>query len=231
MKRVANLAPHGRRSLACLAALALLHTPTTAAAEGDGAYGRLAGDLGLSLELGVSEALGGEAVAGESLAVRTAAIYLHTVGLAAQYNDALGAEVAPLARSVVGTLELRPLFLGRFAQDMERGPAHLDLFVDSFALGLGVYASWWREALCGGAASCTDHGMELALGFELPLLPRASSPFLALRGALRWSLLDPAPFDSALPERPRTTGMLTLTLGYRHLFEVHLVDASDTLPK
>ncbi len=208
-------------------AVAVLSAPAAAAAD-DGVYGRLDGDLALSLELGISEALrfdgGGDGAAwGESLAARFGVHYLQTVVLYAHYNDALGVEAQPLARALSGGVELRPLFLGRWGQGLERGPAHLDLLLDSIGLGLGVYGAWLRPSDCG--AGCPDHGMETSLGFELPLLPQANTPFIALRGAVRWSLRAPQTMEAM----PSPTGLLTLSLGYHHLFETHLVDAGDRL--
>jgi hypothetical protein len=71
--------------------------------------------------------------------------------------------------------------------------------------------------------ACADLGMELSAGIELSLLPQANAPFVSLRGALRWSLVehDPA-FESLGP-----MGFVTLSLGYHHLFQTHLVDAGD----
>jgi hypothetical protein len=204
-------------------------TPAHAQEDADGSYGRLEGDLTLSIEAGASAALrSGESASG-SLAARAGTFYLHTVGLIVQYNDALELEEAPLARSIVGAIELRPLFLGRFAQDMERGPAHLDLFADSFGLGLGIYGSWQSERQCVEMPMgrlprpCRDLGMELSVGAEIPFLGRANSPFVGLRAAVRWSLVDAPPLQQDLPPQL----MLTLSFGYHHVLLVHLVDAGD----
>lgn len=190
----------------------------------DGSYGRLDGDLSLSIETGASVAFRAQEPAGGSLAVRGGLLYLHTVGVMAQYNDALGIDAAPMARSIVGTVELRPLFLGRFAEDQQQGPAHLDLLADSFALGLGIYGSWQSDDYCQ-ASPCRDLGMELSMGAEVSILPQANSPFFGLRGAVRWTFqesgggYDPDPFPPQF--------MLTLSFGYHHVLLVHLVDPSD----
>jgi hypothetical protein len=200
-----------------------LASPTVVMAA-DGAYGRLDGDLAFSIEAGVSEAW-----PGESLATRGRALYLQTAGVFVQYDDALGVDVQPLARSLVAGLELRPLFLARFAEDLERGPAMVDLWLDSFGIGLGVYRSWHNEGYCnppGDLRPCRDLGMELSTGFELPLLPHHDGPFLGLRIALRWSLDE----QSAAFDGPAPSSLTTLSLGYRHLFDLHLVDAADRLP-
>jgi len=206
----------------CTGALTIA-TPAVAAAS-DGAYGRLDGDFSLSLEAGISEAL-----PGESLAARGRALYLQTAGIFVQYDDGLGADVQPLARSLVGGLEIRPLFLARFAEDLERGPPTLDLWLDSIGVGLGIYRSWHTDGSCSTPAEprrCRDLGMELSTGFELPLLPQHDAPFLGLRVAMRWSLDEQsAALDSLAP-----TALATLSLGYRHLFDLHLTDAADRLP-
>jgi len=187
----------------------------------DGAYGRFDGDLTLSLEVGVSETLS-QSIEGESIAARAGASYLQTIGLYAQYNDSLGLRAVPMRRAISGGIEVKPLFLGRWSQNLEQGPALLDLWLDSFALGMGIYGAWLQPC-----QSCTDHGMELSIGMELPLLAHASAPFIALRGAARWSLVD-GPSDFS---RPPARALLTLAIGYHHLFATHIVDAADRLPR
>src|SRR5262245_16218980 len=181
------------RAVRLVAYVAALMPSAAWAQDGDGSYGRLDGDLSLSIEAGASVALRAGEPASGSLAGRVGMLYLHSVGLMAQYNDALGLDEAPLARSVAGTVEIRPLFLGRFAQDVEQGPAHLDLFADSFGVGLGIYGGWQSPDYCGDAMpgrSCTDVGMEFSMGAEVSILPQANSPFFGFRGALRWSLQE-----------------------------------------
>lgn len=196
----------------CLASL------PRAASASDGAYGRLDGDLSMSATLGVSQAF-----PGETLHVGAGALYLSSVGLYAQYDESFGRGSPPLERAAAGGVQVRPLFLGRFARDLEQGPAHLDLWVDSLALGLGLFHARHTGQACPGATeSCGRTGVEVALGLELPLLPRISGPFLALRGALRVAA-DPEPDAGAV------SGLLSLAIGYRHMFLVHLVDAGDGL--
>lgn len=209
-----------------------LGTPAAWADPTDGAYGRFGGDLGLSLEAGVSEAIGAEPHRGEALALRAGALYVQTVGLAVQYDEGLGVDALPMRRAVAGTVELRPLFWGRFTENLEQGPAVLDLWLDSLALSVGIFGAWPQRRFCDGLAEapvsrCPDYGMQLGLGFELPLIGDASAPFIGLRSALRWSLRE----RSAAFESPPVSGLLTLTLGYRHLFDTHLVDAADRLPR
>ena len=224
-----------RAVLVVLFVVSTAASPNVAAAD-DGAYGRLSGDLGVSIEAGITEGLGAEPQAGEALATRLGLIYLQTVGIAFQYDEGLGVEALPMRRAIAGMVELRPLFWGRFSENMEQGPAFLDLFVDSFAIAVGMFGAWPRSRFCDAEATsaapppgrgCPDYGMQAGLGFELPLLPRASAPFIGLRGAMRWSLRE----RSAAFDAPPISGLLTLTPGYRHLFETHIVDASDRLPQ
>jgi hypothetical protein len=112
--------------------------------------------------------------------------------------------------------------LGRWASALERGPAWLDLFVDSLALGMGLYGAWPQS----GADITPHHGLELSLGVALPLVAQASAPFVALRAALRWPLADADPNAMA----GGTAGLLTLSIGYHQLFGANLVDAGDPLP-
>jgi len=216
----------GRLAAGSCVVATVLGCPAVAAGA-DGAYGRLDGDLGLAVAVGVSEAF-----PGESLAARGGALYLQSAGIFVQYDDGLGMAAQPMARSLVAGLEVRPLFLGRFASDLEQGPAVLDLWLDSWSLGLGVLHVWGGDD-CGAAPDdpapervCGGFGMEGSTGFELPLLPRHDGPFVGLRLALRW----PGDTGSAAVEAPGPTTLVTLTLGYRHLLDVHLVDAADRLP-
>ena len=110
-----------------LTAAAVIGSWSARTAADDGVYGRFDGDLTLSLEAGVSEAFGDESARGESLAARAGAFFVSTVGIVGQYNDSLGSDAQPVRRSLLGGVELRPLFLGRFAEDLERGPAHLPM--------------------------------------------------------------------------------------------------------
>jgi len=197
--------------------------PTTAQASStdDGAYGRLDGDLGLSLQTGVAETF-----PGESLQLRGAISYLSTAGLYLRYNDSLEAAAQPILRAIGGGVELWPLFLGRFAEDLERGPALLDLFVDSLSLSLGFFQAWLAGAQCPNPSgvTCTELDMEAGLSVELPLLPSSTGPFIALHGALTW------PLGEARSHR-EMGGRLALCLGYRQLLDAHLVDAADRLPR
>jgi hypothetical protein len=200
--------------IALAAALAALTTTTSARAEEDGVYGRLDGDLELRVEAGAGFASGGP-----SLAAGVSALYLGTAGFYAHYTDALGTPGADVTRSIAAGLHLEPLFLARYASDLEHGPARLDLLIDSFGVEIG---SFWSAPRGYGLAA--EPGLELAATLAVPLRARVSGPFLALRGALRLRQDDAA---SAL-ER---TGLFSLTLSFRTVLPVHLVDAGDRLAR
>jgi hypothetical protein len=211
-----------RSPLAIAAALLVLWVKPAAAS--DGAYGRLEGDATLGAELGGSYLLAPAPARGPSLAVRASFVYLHTVGVAMQYDDLLGSSEA-VARTLSGAVEIRPLFIGRFSRNLEQGPAHLDLLLDSFGLLLGAWGSFERDPGCG--RRCGAHGMEFGAGIQVPFLPQASTPYLGLRAVVRWTLSD---LDAAHPTPP-PIGLLTLTVGYQQLFAIHLVDAADRIER
>ena len=200
-----------RRAVTALAAaLALLTAAPPLRAEGDGVYGRLDGDLELRAEAGASFASGGP-----SLAVGAAALYLNTAGLYARYTDALGSRGADVTRSIAAGLVLQPLFLARYGSDFEHGPPRLDLLVDSFGLEIG---SFW--AAPRGLGLRATPGLELAATLAVPILARASGPYLAFRGALRLRQDDAA----AAVDR---AGLLSVTLSFHQVIPIHLVDAGD----
>lgn len=197
---------------AALAALTL--TAAARAADDDGAYGRLDGDLELRVEAGAGFASGGP-----SLAVGASALYLGTAGFYAHYTDALGTRGADVTRSIAAGLHLEPLFLARYASDYEHGPARLDLLVDSFGLEVG---SFWSAPRGYGLAS--EPGLELAATLAVPLLAQSNGPFLAFRGALRLRQDDAA---AALDR----AGLFSVTLSFRTTVRAHLVDTGDRLAR
>ena len=221
--------PGARRGVAAAAfAIAATAGLASARAEGDrergsptrvdandGFYGRFDGDLELRLHAGAAFAKGGPA-----LAASVTALYLSSVGVYAHYTDALGSDAPWVARSIATGVILAPLFLARFGRNLEQGPAHLDLFIDS--LGFEVGAFWDAPR---GAGLRPAAGLELALVLGVPILPRASGPFLGLRGALRFRADDAAARASGdIIDRG---AVLSLTLGWNQILPAHLVDAGD----
>ncbi len=151
-----------------------LHAPLPGS---DGVYGRFDGSLQLSLSAGAElEASDPRA------ALRLAGHYFWTAGAYLRYSDALGAESERPLRVLSLGVDVRPLFLPRFALDVEQGPALLDLTLDSFSLTSGAYFAQPQVGSFGD-----DRGFELGLGLGVPLLAEAAGPWLELRGERRFA--------------------------------------------
>ncbi len=148
--------------------------PTDRIDETDGVYGRLDGDVTLTAGLGA------ELGAGTRAAALVRGLFYHSAGLVLGYSDSLGRSLDP-ERTFFGGVELRPLFLPRWALDLEFNEALLDLTLDSLSLGAGAYAS-------GGGPSGSRGGVEFSMGMGIPLLARAQGPWLEARGFLRPAL-------------------------------------------
>jgi hypothetical protein len=137
------------------------------APQGDGVYGRFDADLDAAVAAGV--ALGSIEPAPALRATvhhySTAGVYVGTVlPLAATSEDSL------LSFGV----DLRPTFLPRWSENLQQGPARLDLALDSISLAIGPY---FRFAEHG-----ESRGLETSLGLGVPLLSSASGPFIEARG-------------------------------------------------
>ncbi|NUP05257.1 MAG: hypothetical protein HOW73_04260 [Polyangiaceae bacterium] len=185
----------------------------------DGSYGRIEGDLLFVGEIGAGVALGGP-----QLETHLSLLYLSTAGGYARYSESFENEDAPYARMLSFGFELRPLFLGRYALDMEKGPPHLDLFLDSLTLVVGATWSSPRRAEFD-----PEPGIELGLGIEFPFLPSASGPYLGVLGLARWNADDIANrVDRDFLERGST---LVFTLAWHQIFDANLVDFRDPPPR
>jgi len=147
-----------------------------AAQDVGGAYGRLEGDLVLSVE-----ALGalsdGPDLAG-ALSVAARARYLEMTGLAVGYDRAFSSTRRDALWLAV---DFRPTWLARFTSDRERGPRWLDLLIDSIGIELG--GAWLRPGEPLGAGG--GFGFVLGSGVELPLL-WSRGDGLMLRVGARW---------------------------------------------
>lgn len=182
----------------------------------DGSHGRFDGDLAIAVAAGATVGPRGPRATGD-LRLR----YLSTAGIFASYEDgaAIGSNVDPRRALALG-LELRPLFFARWATDREVGSPRLDLFIDSFGLEFGVAFAQPEGARFGARPA-----LQLGVGLELPIFPRASGPFVALHGGARWS-------DAVLSGGP-TTGpsdralYLTIAIGWQQLFGGDVVDLGD----
>lgn len=171
----------GQRTVAgACAAVALLLGAGRARAEwppsaaDDGVYGRFGGDTDISLKLGGM--LRDEGVAGS---VGGSMHYYSLLGVTADYSESLAADASD-ARSFSVGLELRPLFLPRWALGHERGPAWLDLSLDSLAAGFGAYFS---DAEVDGR---NTRGLWVSLGAGVPLLGSAAGPWVEVRALRRF---------------------------------------------
>lgn len=151
----------------------------------DGVYARLDGSITLS------GGVGAELEDGEPRAqLRVAAHYLWTAGIYARYSDAFGsAEERPQRVASFG-VDLRPLFLPRFALDYEQGPALLDLALDSLSLTAGAYFASppARELDTTSQRDFGDRrGFETGLGLSVPLCGSARGLWLDARAERRFA--------------------------------------------
>lgn len=158
----------------------------------DGAYGRFEGDVDLGF--GVGPEFDGDSTRAH---LRASAHYFSMIGIAGAFAEDVASDTPRLSRLVSIELDLRPAFLPRFANDMQQGPGVLDLTLDSISLGLGVY--WATPA---DQAFGDERGFELSAGLAVPLIGRASGPFLEARGLWRHP-------DSGVP--PRAAGVILLS--------------------
>jgi len=162
----------------CLAALSLFGRTASAhwppAPESDGVYGRLRGDTDASLKLG-----GLISRSRFSGSIGASVHYYSLVGITGDYSQSLDSDPAQLRSFSIGT-ELRPLFLPRWLGGHERGPAWLDLTLDSVSIGFGAYFSRASEPI--GAS----RGVWMSIGLGVPVLGRASGPWLEVRELRRW---------------------------------------------
>ncbi|GAC1358183.1 MAG: hypothetical protein NVSMB47_11160 [Polyangiales bacterium] len=198
--------------------LLLLGGGVAQAAEDDGAYGRLDGDVTLVAGVGGGVDLkSGKPVGHAELRAR----YLEAAGVYFAYEEreGLGATLGhgDVRRALFAGLELRPLFPARFLKHYEGGRAFANLVLDS--LGIDVGPTWaFRE----GSATRRP-GWLLGLGVELPMIGEAQGPWLRVSTSVRWS-----------PERlegdddPGGRAVLTtLTLAWHQPVTAHLADGGD----
>lgn len=143
--------------------------------SGDGVYGRFDGDLDLGLGLGAELGSAGHAAP----ALRATAHYFSIAGVYANGRIKAGDESAP---SLFGVgVDLRPLFVPRWAKGLQTGCALFDLTLDSLSLSLGAF---WASS--GAPGSEAHRGFDAQLGLGIPLLASAAGPWLEARGALRY---------------------------------------------
>ena len=205
---IARIAPS---ALALRVGIASAQTATV-----DPSYGRIEGDIEVAFGAGAVIAPRGPRAEGE-LRFR----YLETAGLLATYEDAgaFGAAAEPPRALILG-LELRPLFLFRWLEGHETGRARFDLAVDS--IGFEMSAVWQQPS---GAGFGSQRGFEAALAVEVPVLERASGPWIGLRGGLRWS--ERALGSGAVVGADDWQAIVAFTLAWHQVLAVHVVDWGD----
>lgn len=192
-----------------------------ARAEGvrDASYGRASGDVSVSAGLGAT--LGPRAPRAEAeLRLR----YMWMAGLFGTYEEGplVGSSAAP--RRVLATgLELRPLFIGRWLNGLEWGSPYADLTVDSLALELGAVFVQPEGKVLGARP-----GLQAGLGLEVPVLPRASGPWIGVHGGARWS--DVVLGGGEITGPSDRSLYLTLSLSWQQVIGTHVVDAGDRAP-
>lgn len=161
----------------------------------DGVYGRLDGSVNLGLGAGA------ELEAGEPrAALRASGHFLSTAGVYLRYEDGFGSNHERPMRAVSFGIDVRPLFLPRFALDLQQGPALLDLTLDSLSLNAGAYFAQPQADSFG-----RERGFDLGLGFGVPLCGQAKGLWLEARAERRFA------------DRGEHAWLLSLALAY-HTF-------------
>jgi hypothetical protein len=140
----------------------------------DGVYHRFDGDLDLGLAVGAEFGSAGSAAP----IVRGSAHYFSIAGLYAGGRFKAGTDSAPSLFDL--GVDVRPLFVPRWAKGYETGPALFDLTLDSLSLSLGAF---WSDQ---SSTRPAGRGFEAAFGFGLPLFSSAAGPWLEARAALRY---------------------------------------------
>jgi hypothetical protein len=150
----------------------------------DGVYDRFDGDLELGLALGAELGSAGN----PAPIVGGSAHYFSMAGLYAAGRFKAAGNSAPALFDL--GVDVRPLFVPRWAKGYETGPAFFDLTLDSLSLSLGAFWAAKSELRSGA------RGFEAGFGFGLPLWGTAAGPWLEARGALRYP--DSGPREEAL---------------------------------
>jgi hypothetical protein len=209
---------------AAAACIASLCVASRAHAEaGDGAYGRLEGDMTLVTGLGAS-VIPGEP--GGASAYGTADVrmrYLDAVGAVVQYEEGEAfrrvEDYGAIRRAFYAGVEIRPLFPIRFLQAMEKRRFD-DLVLDSIGLEL---ASIWTAR----AGNDTQRpGFLVGLGFEIPFFGQANGLWARVATSMRWSAerLEGA---SAASDPGGRVITLSLGLAWHQVLRTHAVEAGD----
>lgn len=190
------------------------------AVQKDTTYGRIDGDVGIVVGAGL--AVGPDSPRG-ALDLRFR--YIETAGIFFSYEDGamFGGGAEPV-RVLAGGIELRPLFVGRWLKGLELGNPRADLMIDSLGFELGGFFAQPQ-----GEQFASRPGMQVGLGLEVPILPRASGPWVGLHGGMRFS-------DAELGGKPSSDPadkafFLAITLEWHQIVGTHAVDALDRAPR
>jgi hypothetical protein len=212
-----------RLALTALSLASISFAAGSAHAEpGDGAYGRLKGDL--TIVAGV----GGGIVAKSDRKLVSGDLrlrYLDVLGAAFIYEEADALKSSDpshgdVHRNFIAAIEIRPLFPIRFLKNMESDQRFFELVVDSIGLELGTVWTM-REG-----NSTRRPGLLAGLGVEVPLAAAATGPWLRLATSVRWSAerLDGV---SAADDPGGRAVVFSLGLAWHQVFGGRAVDAGD----
>ncbi|HVJ19642.1 MAG TPA: hypothetical protein VM686_29680 [Polyangiaceae bacterium] len=172
----------------------------------DGVYGRFDGDLDLGFGAGGRFDGSSERF---SLGTRLSAHYFSLAGVYLEYADAFG-QSDTAARSLGFGVDVRPLFVPRWSQDMQGGSAFGNLTLDSISLALGAYYAQPEDMDFGD-----ERGFSASLGIAFPLALYATGPWLELRGGLE------------LPDRGDTRGTVLALLSFHYVAVTPLSPESE----
>jgi hypothetical protein len=208
-------------TVAGVAAALALPGATARADDGafDPAHGRVDGDIGLVVGVG-----GAVAPRGPRAEAEVRLRYLETAGLFATYEAGVLGSMSEPQRVFTGGLEIRPMFLFRWLKGHETGNARFDLAVDSVGLDLGAMVYEPQ-----GTGLAWQGGFEVGLGVELPVLERATGPWIGVRGLLRWS--EAALGSGVVSNADDRQAVLVVTLAWHQIVTWHVADLGDRAPE
>jgi hypothetical protein len=171
-----------------------------ASGSGDGVYGRFDGLFDVALNVGA--AFDADGPSGEALA---SVHYMFMAGIYASYADAFSDGDRATRRSLSFGVDVRPAFIPRWSNDLQLGKSFFDLVIDSISLGVGAY---FREPNKGSFGD--RRGLEVSLGFGVPLTSDVEGPWLGARGYLRWD-------DPGATSAPSAQAIGLATLGWHFM--------------
>lgn len=201
-------------------ALALVSSPSRALASDrdrvDTSYGRLEGDLAVGA--GVGSAFGPR---GPRAALDLRLRYLWTAGLFVTYEDGpLWSSSAEPRRAFAMGVEIRPFFLARWANGYETGNPWIDLSIDSLGLELGAVFVEPK-----GRSFGKNPGLQAGIGFQIPVLGRATGPQIGIHAGGRWSTASLA--GDTINAAGDRSAYLLLTVAWQQVFGASIVDLGD----